>query len=83
VVVKLGAGGAIARRGAERAVVRAAAVDAVDTTGAGDSFGAGLLFGLLAGRPLPSALAVAVACGTASTRALGGIDGQATPEEVL
>lgn len=57
--------------------------DPVDTTGAGDSFGAGLLFGLLAGRPLSSALALAVACETASTRALGGIDGQATREEVL
>ena len=81
VAVKLGADGAIACRGAERARAAAAAVVPVDTTGAGDSFAAGLLFGLIHGRSLQAALALAVACGTLATRTLGGIDGQATLED--
>ena len=65
-------------------IVRAAArpVDAVDTTGAGDSFDAGFLAARLDGRPVDDALAYAVACGSLSTRAPGGTDGQATVDEV-
>ncbi len=78
VAVKLGPGGAVARRGEERAAVRARPVEVVDTTGAGDTFGAGLLAGLLDGRPLAGALRLAVACGTLSTRAAGGTAAQPT-----
>jgi sugar/nucleoside kinase (ribokinase family) len=81
VAVKLGPDGAIARRGRERAEAAAPAVDVVDTTGAGDSFGAGLLAALLGGRPLAEALRLAVACGTLSTRAAGGTDAQPTLAE--
>ena len=81
VAVKLGAEGAIARRGSEHAAAAAPAVEAVDTTGAGDTFGAGLLAGLLGGRPLAEALRLAVACGTLSTRAAGGTDAQPTLAE--
>ncbi len=81
VAVKLGAEGAIARRGGEHAAAAAPAVEAVDTTGAGDTFGAGLLAGLLGGRPLAEALRLAVACGTLSTRAAGGTDAQPTLAE--
>ena len=51
VVVKLGAEGAIAVSGGETVTARAPAVDVVDTTGAGDSFNAGLIAGRLAGQP--------------------------------
>ena len=81
VAVKLGAGGAIARRGSERASVRAPEVEVVDTTGAGDTFGAGFLAGLLGGRPLADALRLAVACGSLSTRAAGGTAAQPTLAE--
>jgi sugar/nucleoside kinase (ribokinase family) len=81
VAVKLGAGGAIARRGEQRAAAGAPAVEAVDTTGAGDTFGAGFLAGLLGGRPLADALRLAVACGSLSTRAAGGTGAQPTLAE--
>ena len=50
VAIKLGAEGAIAVSGGETVTARAPAVDVVDTTGAGDSFNAGLIAGRLAGR---------------------------------
>jgi sugar/nucleoside kinase (ribokinase family) len=81
VVVKLGADGALAVRGDEALRVPADEAEVIDSTGAGDSFNAGFLFGFLDGRPLAEALALAVACGTLSTRAIGGVDGQATLEE--
>jgi sugar/nucleoside kinase (ribokinase family) len=81
VAVKLGAEGAIARRRDERARAAPPAADVIDTTGAGDTFGAGLLAGLLGGRPLSDALRLAVACGTLSTRAAGGTDAQPTLAE--
>ena len=82
-VVKLGAAGALAAEGS-RPIVRADArsIDPVDTTGAGDSFDAGFIAARLDGRPVDDALAYAVACGSLSTRAAGGTDGQATRDEV-
>ena len=77
VAIKLGAEGAIAVSGGETVTARAPAVDVVDTTGAGDSFNAGLIAGRLAGRPPAAALALAVACGTLSTRAAGRHGGPA------
>lgn len=47
------------------------AVTAVDATGAGDSFRAGLLYGLLRGFDLPRSLCWAVACGSLKVRNLG------------
>jgi len=81
VVVKLGAHGALVVRGDEALRLPADRVHVVDSTGAGDSFDAGYIHGLLAGRSLAETLALAVACGTLSTRAIGGVDGQATLEE--
>jgi sugar/nucleoside kinase (ribokinase family) len=83
VVVKLGAEGAIARRGKETASARAPEVQAVDDTGAGDSFAAGFLFGLSNGRSLEDALRLGVACGSLSTRGLGGVDAQPHLAEAL
>jgi sugar/nucleoside kinase (ribokinase family) len=83
VAVKLGERGAIARRGSERAAATPPPAAAIDATGAGDSFAAGFLRGLLDGRPLPETLSLAVACGALSTRALGGVDAQPSLEEAL
>jgi sugar/nucleoside kinase (ribokinase family) len=83
VVVKLGPDGAIARRRAETAQVGVPAVEAVDGTGAGDSLAAGFLYGLNSGQPLDRALRIGVACGSLSTRSLGGVDAQPQLREAL
>jgi sugar/nucleoside kinase (ribokinase family) len=81
VALKLGAEGALAVRGDEALRLPADRVAVVDSTGAGDSFDAGFIRAFLDGRPLAEMLALAVACGTLSTRAAGGVEGQATLEE--
>jgi sugar/nucleoside kinase (ribokinase family) len=55
----------------------------IDTIGAGDSFDAGFIYGFLRGWPLDRRLAFAVACGSLSTRAAGGVDAQASIAEAL
>lgn len=81
VVVKGGrAGGAVVDHGARHGVA-APELDVVDAIGAGDSFDAGYLLGLVDERPAADALALAVACGSLSTRAAGGTAAQATREE--
>jgi sugar/nucleoside kinase (ribokinase family) len=83
VAVKLGPEGAIAQQGNK--VVRAAppAVHVRDTTGAGDSFDAGFVYGYLAGWPLERTLRLACACGALATRVPGGTNGQPTLPEAL
>jgi sugar/nucleoside kinase (ribokinase family) len=61
--------------------VPAFAVEAVDTTGAGDSFNAGFLHAWLGRRPLKEAMRFAAACGALSTRTMGGTGSQATEAE--
>jgi sugar/nucleoside kinase (ribokinase family) len=80
VVVKMGEQGAVAvRAGAAPVLARAPQVPARgDAVGAGDSFDAGFLTGLLGGSPLDAALALGCACGTLSTRAAGGTAAQPT-----
>ena len=80
--VKLGAGGGLAARGDEVFEIPAYQVQVEDTTGAGDSFDAGLVAAVLQGEPLRRALEIAVVCGSLSTRARGGVDAQPTMEEV-
>ncbi|MGQ9683019.1 MAG: carbohydrate kinase family protein [Anaerolineae bacterium] len=82
VVIKQGAQGAMARRGREVVRVPAMPVQVVDTTGAGDSFDAGFVYGHLRGWGLRQCVAFAAACGALSTRALGGTGSQATLDEV-
>jgi ribokinase len=62
--------------------VAAPAVTAIDTTGAGDSFDAGFISGMVDGRPGEECLARAVLCGSLSTRAVGGTAGQPTRDEL-
>jgi sugar/nucleoside kinase (ribokinase family) len=76
VVVKRGAAGAVARSGGSTATCRPPAVNAVDTTGAGDSFDAGFLVGFLSGYDLVRALEVGCLCGALSTEKAGGVDAQ-------
>lgn len=82
VAVKCGREGAIAvERDGTLTTVPSIAVDAVDTTGAGDSFDAGFVAGFLAGRPVLDCLALGVAAGALSTLAIGGTASQPTLPE--
>ena len=84
VVVKLGPDGVFAlAAGGEATTATAFTVDAVDATGAGDSFDAGFLHAYLAGRPLGACVELGNACGALSTRALGGTAGQPTIDAAL
>ncbi len=57
-------------------------VEVVDTTGAGDTFDAGFISGLVAGEPYDACLRRAVAAGSLSTRAAGGTGAQPTRAEL-
>jgi sugar/nucleoside kinase (ribokinase family) len=83
VIVKRGAEGAVAVTGDRLVEADAIRTEVVDTTGAGDNFDAGFMYGYLAGWPLLSSLKVAVACGSLSTQAVGGTGHQADLEEAL
>lgn len=83
VAVKFGQGGGLAVAGEEAVRSEAIPADVVDTTGAGDSFDAGFIAGMLAGWPLARCLALAVACGSLSTRGVGGTATQPTLLEAL
>ena len=72
VVIKRGAAGCEAWRGAERWRVRAPAVEVVDTTGAGDAFVAAFLAARLNGAAIEASLRRAVTAGSAATEFLGG-----------
>ncbi|MFL5756175.1 MAG: carbohydrate kinase family protein [Chloroflexota bacterium] len=81
-VVKLGAaGGAVLSSGGIVARAGTPLVEPVDTIGAGDSFDAGFLRGWLDGRSSEESLRLAVACGSLSTRAVGGTSAQPTLAE--
>jgi sugar/nucleoside kinase (ribokinase family) len=78
VVVKLGERGALSRT-RERVTVRVVAQPPPtfqDAVGAGDTFDAGYLAGLLAGADAERSLRLAVAAGTLSTRGRGGTAAQ-------
>ena len=83
VTIKRGAEGAIAHRGEETVRAVPPSVQVVDTTGAGDSFAAGFVYGYLADWSLEKTLRLACACGALTTRQPGGTNGQATLAEAL
>ena len=60
VVIKKGKSGGEVQWGPERFEYKAGDVEAVDTTGAGDSFAAGLMFGIASGMDLRSSVKIAV-----------------------
>ena len=82
VAVKCGEDGAWLRRGDAAITCRGRPVPAVDGIGAGDAFDAGLVYGLMQGWDDAAALRAACACGAASVRAPGGLDGQLTGAEL-
>lgn len=79
--VKLGAKGGLARQGGREVRAPVVPVEVLDTTGAGDSFDAGFLYGYLQGWSLEESLRFACVCGSLSTRGVGGTDAQATHYE--
>jgi sugar/nucleoside kinase (ribokinase family) len=81
-VAKLGIEGCMTLEAGSLLRVPAFEVEAVDTTGANDSFDAGFLHRWLEGRPLAECLRWAAAVGALSTRAAGGTAGQPTAAEV-
>lgn len=82
VAVKLGARGAIEHYEGQHHRAEIVPVEVVDTTGAGDSFDAGYLYGRLNAFGTRT-LRLACICGSLSTRAVGGTNAQATLEEAL
>jgi sugar/nucleoside kinase (ribokinase family) len=76
VVVKRGASGALGRSRKETARCVPPMVEIVDTTGAGDSFDAGFLFGMLRGYDLERALGLGCLCGALSATGAGGVEAQ-------
>jgi len=82
VVVKLGGSGAIAYRNGEFVAADGFRVDAVDTTGAGDSFAAGFVHGFLDGCGTEECLILGNACGAMSATRPGGTGGQPSLTEL-
>lgn len=85
-VITGGAAGAWHRTGGEIAYTPAPAVEAVDTTGAGDGFMAGLLHSLLGAQPATSprqAVRFAAACGALTVTRRGAIPALPSRDEVV
>ncbi|MBQ7931271.1 MAG: carbohydrate kinase family protein [Clostridia bacterium] len=74
-VIKLGKTGAMAIKDGEKYFAPAYKVQAVDTTGAGDSFNAGFIYGFLQGLPMEECLKCGNGCGALSVTKLGGNTG--------
>lgn len=72
VAIKCGASGCLACCDGERYVLPAIPVDARETTGAGDNFNAGFIYGLLHGYSFERCLQCATIVGGLSTLAIGG-----------
>jgi sugar/nucleoside kinase (ribokinase family) len=75
VVVTQGRRGALAQRKDEVIQVGTYAVEAIDESGSGDAFAAGVITGVLQGWSLEDILRFASAVGASCTRALGCTDG--------
>ncbi|MCR4401610.1 MAG: carbohydrate kinase family protein [Firmicutes bacterium] len=71
-VIKLGARGSMAIKDGRLVEVPSIEVEPVDTTGAGDVFAAGLLYGYLHGWGIEECLRLANVCGALSTQGVGG-----------
>ena len=82
VLVTLGARGVLVLDGDGAAVLPAPAVEAVDTTGAGDTFNGALATELAAGRSLHDAAAFALIAAALSVRAAGAREGMPRRPEV-
>ena len=74
VVVKMGAGGAMAIQGGRRFKAPAVSVAVIDTIGAGDSFDAGFLHQFLRGADITTCVLYGNLCGAFSTTDCGGTE---------
>lgn len=74
-IIKMGSKGSAMLDGKELIFGHPVPVAPVDTTGAGDCFDAGFIYGWLRGDPPPRCLEIGNLCGAMSTLYLGGIDG--------
>jgi len=83
VAIKLDAEGCFVASEEFEGFVAAPAVDAIDGTGSGDAFAAGLLYGHLAGWPLERAAALANAAGALAATAVGAVEGVRGLEDTL
>ena len=81
VILKCGRRGAFAHSAGTTLHVDAPAIAVRDTVGAGDTLAAAFLHARLQGADTVSALRLAVAAGSLSTRRSGGVEGQPTIEE--
>ncbi len=75
-VVKLGPKGAVAIKDGRVAAAEGFAVEALDTTGAGDTFAAGFVSAYIRGESLEDCLRTGNACGALSTLKAGGTANQ-------
>jgi sugar/nucleoside kinase (ribokinase family) len=82
-VIKLGPKGAIAIQNGEEVKHAGFKIDAVDTTGAGDSFDAGFMSAYLRGNSIRDCLQDGNACGALSTQKVGGTAGQPTRKQLM
>lgn len=83
VVVKRGGDGCAVFEGPKELWVRGFAVDAVDTTGAGDCFTGGFLAGLYRGGTTADAARLANACGALSASKMGSVSGLLGYQETM
>lgn len=83
VVIKLGAKGCFFKNELQKISLPAEKIHAVDATGAGDNFLAGLVSELLRGSPIPDALRFANVCGAICTTAVGAGTALKNREQVL
>lgn len=83
VVITLGSRGAAYLRGEAFGIVAPPRIDAVDATGAGDSFCAALGFAVAEGAPLPEAVRFACAAGAHAATVRGAEPGLPTRDQVL
>lgn len=82
-IAKVGARGVIACQQGEMLHVPAYPIrEVVDTTGAGDAFNGGFIYGILKGYPLAQALRCGTICGSLSTTALSGTAAVPTVEQL-
>ncbi len=81
--VKQGSRGASVQAAGSLVRIGVPAVAVVDTTGAGDTFDAGFVYGYLHQWPFDETLRFAAICGSLSTQAVGGTGGQPDLEAAL
>ncbi|KEZ86907.1 carbohydrate kinase family protein [Lacrimispora celerecrescens] len=82
-VIKMGKQGSIAVKGKDIYEAAAYTVETIDTTGAGDSFNAGFLYGFLKGKSPEDSLRCGNGCGALSVTALGGNTGFPTESRLM